>query len=349
MQLILDQSKLKELRHWQGKTKERWQYVRVTCVLMLHDGFSLTQVCQALGIDDNSVYRYAKAITDLPTETFLNRDYQGYFGKLDSRQLAKLNSELLTNFHTTCKQVCQWVEREFGVCFTCEGIAKLLHRLGFSYKRTKQVPCKADKAKQEAFLEQLAELLAQQDAALYFLDGVHPTHNTRSLYGWIPVGKQHELPANSGRDGSPRDRININGALNAKDVCEVIIEESERINAETTKQLYEKLIEANPDKNTIYVIADNARYYKNKMLTEWIKDTKIVQVFLPAYSPNLNLIERLWKFLRKKVIDPIFYESKAAFRQGVLSFFENIAQYKDELHSLLTLNFRTIDSQFNFS
>ncbi|MFZ1454405.1 MAG: transposase, partial [Saprospiraceae bacterium] len=46
----------------------------------------------------------------------------------------------------------------------------------------------------------------------------------------------------------------------------------------------------------------NSRRYKNKELKEWLKDTKIEQVFLPPYSPNLNIIERLWKFLKKKVI-----------------------------------------------
>ena len=77
-----------------------------------------------------------------------------------------------------------------------------------------------------------------------------------------------------------------------------------------------------------------------------VENTLIVQVFLPPYSPNINLIERLWKFMRKKAIDPIFYRTKEKFRLGILSFFENIAQYETELKSLLTLNFRTIDSQF---
>ena len=62
-------------------------------------------------------------------------------------------------------------------------------------------------------------------------------------------------------------------------------------------------------------------------------------LFLPPYSPNLNLIERLWKMLRKKVINTRFYRTKKKFKRAVMNFFEHIADYKEELESLLTLNF----------
>jgi len=70
-----------------------------------------------------------------------------------------------------------------------------------------------------------------------------------------------------------------------------------------------------------------------------------VQVFLPPYSPNLNLIERLWKFLRQKVIDTQFYRTKGAFKNAVLDFFTRLKEYGPELASLLTLKFHILDSQ----
>ena len=65
---------------------------------------------------------------------------------------------------------------------------------------------------------------------------------------------------------------------------------------------------------------------------------------MPSYSPNLNLIERLWKFLRKKVIDAEYYSSKQLFRDAVMGFFKEIKHYKSELESLLRLNFRVLSS-----
>lgn len=342
MKVELTISERNELQVLQKTLRERWAYVRVTSILMLSDGYSVSQISTILGIDDNSIYRYKEAYIKLDIVKFLERDYRGYFGKLNSIQLGELDRQLRERLYQTTQEICLWVKDRFGVSYSNSSMSKLLHRLGFAYKKTKSVPCQANKEKQEAFLEDLKELLESQKSVVYFTDGVHPTHNTRSLYGWIPKGEIHEIPTVSGRD-----RVNINGAVNAKKPEEVFIEEGDTINAQNTQALYQQLIDANPEAETIYVIADNARYNRNKKLSAWVGNTKITQVFLPPYSPNLNLIERLWKFMRKKVIDPVFYRTKEEFRANILSFFQNIAQYEHELKSLLTLNFRVINSQFN--
>ena len=144
---------------------------------------------------------------------------------------------------------------------------------------------------------------------------------------------------------SGRDRVNINGLLNAKDVSDVITVDCESVNAQSTKQMYQMALEKHPDAGKIYIISDHAKYYKNGELTEWIKGTRIVQVFLPPYSPDLNLIERLWRFLRKKVINTEFYRTKELFREAISKFFRNIEKYKSELETLLTLNFRLANSK----
>jgi transposase len=77
-------------------------------------------------------------------------------------------------------------------------------------------------------------------------------------------------------------------------------------------------------------------------------DKPLGQVFLPPYSPNLNLIERLWKFLRQKIINATFYRTKGQFRQAVLGFFHRLHrldEFGHELASLFSLNFHLIDSQ----
>jgi transposase len=65
-------------------------------------------------------------------------------------------------------------------------------------------------------------------------------------------------------------------------------------------------------------------------------------IFLPPYSPNLNLIERLWRFLKKIVLYNRYYERFADFKGAILKFFANIKQYRSELKSLMTLNFHTL-------
>ena len=189
-------------------------------------------------------------------------------------------------------------------------------------------------------LEHLLEQTTDNESVIYFADGVHPTHNTRSTHAWIEKGTEREQPTVSGRD-----RININALLNAQNPTDVIAIECKSVNSQSTKQLYEQVLKVNPDKKTIYIISDNAKYYRNKELLEWTQTTKIVPIFLPPYYTNLNVIDRLWKFLLKEKINTCFYRTKEKFRQAILEFFENIGRYQNELASLLTLNFHVRNSQ----
>jgi transposase len=272
----------------------------------------------------------------------LATNYDGYWGNLSSVEISLVRKELKSHIYTDAKSVGAWIKERFGVQYTSSGIVDLLNRIGFTYKKTKEVPCERNMEEQQSFVSKLSEIFKNQDnkTVVYYADGVHPTHNSRSTYAWIEKGTELEQPTVSGRD-----RVNINGLLNARDVTDVITVDCESVNAQSTKELYRLALEKHPHAEKIYIISDNAKYYKNKELTGWIKGTKIIQVFLPPYAPNLNLIERLWRFLRKKVINTEFYRTKELFREAICIFFKDIGKYKAELETLLSLNFRLANSQ----
>ena len=299
MEIQLSTSEMEVLRKLQRNLAGSSDYARVTCILMLGMGNTPSFVSSCLGIDVSTVYRYRSAYLHGGADELLENRYKGYWGLLDSRQLAALCKKLREHIYTDAK-----------------GVA--------------------------AFAGKLSEILSgmPEDAVVYYADGVHPTHNSRSTYAWIEKGERLEQPTVSGRD-----RVNINGLLNAYDVTDVIAHDCESVNAESTRDVYQSALERHPEASVIYIISDNARYYHNKKLKEWVNGTKIKLIFLPPYSPNLNLIERLWKFLRKKVINTGFYRTKEKFRQAVKDFFDNIGNYKEELESLLTLKFRLCNSQ----
>ena len=342
MNLKLSDIQYAELRKLQRNMAGTPGYVRITCVLMLHNGRSPQTVSEDLGISLSCVYRYVNQYQKAGVEELLNDSYKGYAGRLDHTQIAALRKELKEHIYTDSKQVANWILSTFGVKYTQQGVVDLLNRIGFTYKKTTEVPCEADAAAQSEFMEKLSKTLKEMDsgAVVYYADGVHPTHNSRSTYAWIEKGKAMEQPTVSGRD-----RVNINGLLNAYDVTDVIAHDCKSVNAQSTRELYEAALAKHPNASCIYIISDNARYYHNKELKEWAENTKIKQVFLPPYSPNLNLIERLWKFLRKKVINTGFYRNKAEFQLAIKNFFDRIGVYKEELESLLTLRFRLINSQ----
>ena len=115
------------------------------------------------------------------------------------------------------------------------------------------------------------------------LNGTHPQHNTHCAHGWIKKGQNKEIKTNSGRQ-----RVNINGVVNAHDPTDVVIEESASINAQSTIALFKKLEQKNKSLQRIFVVADNARYYRNRTVKAFLKTSKVQIIFLPPYSPNLK-------------------------------------------------------------
>lgn len=335
----LDADTIKRLRVLQRQHKDKRVYIKVTVLLMLHQGFNAHDIAESLGIDDGTVYRYRQSFEELGLQDYLKSFFVAYSGQLTEDEEEQLLGEVRQRLYLNSKQVAAYIENEFGIRYSLSAVVKLLHRLGFAYKKTKGVGVKADREAQEQFVQQLSELLAQEDEnqVVYFNDAVHPQHNTRPDYGWIYRGEDFEIPSNPGRK-----RVNINGALNAHKVTDVLVVESERVNAQSCIKLWQKQRRRHPGK-TIINICDNAPYYHSNYLKDWLAQNPWCKViYLPPYAPNLNLIERLWKFLRKQVTSYNFYEHFAEFRKAILDFFKNIKEYKQALESLLTLNFHIV-------
>ena len=121
---------------------------------------------------------------------------------------------------------------------------------------------------------------------IYFADATHPQHNSIPSYGWIKKGQEKALKANCGRQ-----RLNINGAINIE-TLEPTTGFYDTINTDSTIDLFSKIAAKHPDAKTIYIIVDNARYYRSHLLKQHVKGTKIKLIFLSPYSPNLNLVHR---------------------------------------------------------
>lgn len=143
---------------------------------------------------------------------------------------------------------------------------------------------------------------------------------------------------------SGRDRFNVLGALNAI-THEVVMEHNDTyITSTTVCQLLEKLRKHHPDV-PIRIILDNARYQRCRLVMEKALELGIDLVFLPSYSPNLNLIERLWKFVKKECLYSKYYATFASFKTAIHDCIaQGHIQHKEKLDSLLTLKFQTFEN-----
>ena len=88
------------------------------------------------------------------------------------------------------------------------------------------------------------------------------------------------------------------------------------------------------------VVLDNASYNRAPTVTTTAEALSIELLYLPTYSPNLNLIERFWKFLRRKVALNRYHATFAEFRAAVQHVLQNVAAYQSELTTLLTEHFQ---------
>jgi len=341
LNIKLSESELQDLIQMHRQIKGKKLAYRINAIILLAQGFTYPEVEKVLLLDDRTIRRYRDLYLEKGVEGLLESKYKGRQPKLTDQQEEELVDHLEKNLYTTAAEICKYIVETYNVKFTPDGMVITLHRLGFSYKKTKIVPSKADKEKQEKFVEKYEELKnnLKPNEKIYFMDGVHPTHNVMPAYGWIKKGKDKEVKSNSGRQ-----RINLNGVY-CPDDNEIIIRGYETINSETTIKLLQEIEEKHPELDKIYIIRDNARYYTAHMVKDFLEKSKIEFIALPSYSPNLNLIERLWKFFKKKTLYNKYYDSFIRFKYAVFDFFKNCStQYKNELESLMTEKFHIIES-----
>ncbi len=140
---------------------------------------------------------------------------------------------------------------------------------------------------------------------------------------------------------------NVLGALNAVTHQLVTVTNDSYINAQSVCELLRKIAAAH-EEIPITLILDNARYQKCKIVWALAESLKIELLYLPSYSPNLNLIERLWKFVKKQVLYSKYYADFTSFSGAITDCLaQTHAQHKPALDSLLTLRFQTLQEPQN--
>jgi transposase len=314
---------------------------RMNALLLLDDGWAAERVAEVLFIDAETVRQHRRLYQTAGVTGVQRLNYEGGEPALSPQQLETLGAELDARLYVTAKAVCAFVAQTFEVTYTPHAMAKLLKRLGFVYKMPKCVPAKANEDVQRKFVaEVLAPLMAgaNDDNPLYFADGTHPSYTAHAAFGWIRKGETRELKSNHGRTN-----VNINGALSWPG-REFVHRQTGRITSAEMILLFEDLQARHPTATAIRVVLDNARYNHSKELKAWLAcdDCRVKLVHLPAYAPNLNLIERFWWLFKKSVIYNEYFPTFAEFKAAIEGFFANLDDYREEMRSLITDKFHFI-------
>lgn len=327
----LSSEELAELRAAHRKMRDIREAYRINAVILLGQGRGVKDVADALLMDPETVRSYFKRYQKGGIDELLRMSYVG--------SEALLGTHLQEHVYQSAAEVARYVEQRWGVRYTASGMTALLRRLGYRYKKPHLQPGKHPPVEdQRAWVEQyqnLKETKAPGDVVV-FMDAAHPQHNPVLSGGWIKRGKRHTLQSNTGRQ-----RLNINGAINIE-TLQLTDRFDETIDAVSTIALLRQLEQAYPEAPRIIVFCDNARYYKSKRVAEYLETSRIQLEPLPPYSPNLNLIERFWKFFIRNILYNRYYERFQDFRDASNAFLSGLDVHVPRLRTLMTENFQIV-------
>jgi transposase len=146
------------------------------------------------------------------------------------------------------------------------------------------------------------------------------------------------------RAASGRQRFNVLGAWNAVTRELITVTNTTVVNTETMSELLRK-ISASGLTGPITLVLDNARYQHNAAVKALAKQLGIMLLFLPSYSPNLNLIERLWKFTKRRALYGRYHPTFAAFQAAIQETLDGLpTTHAEPLKTLMTLNFQQFEN-----
>ncbi len=307
---------------------------RILVVLALADGYRIQEVAKLFLLDEDTITRWRNKYRKRRTATdWLAVIHKGGSNKLTTEQEQATEQYVSSELITDAAVLVAHIKDRYGQDYTINGVTKLLHRLGFVYKQTTLIPGKLNEEAQAAFAKEYQKLKAKlsTDEIIMFGDGVHPSHNVHATKAWIKKGQDKQVPTNTGRK-----RLNINGVLDIE-AMRTVTHFSDTINAEETIKLFDKIQEAYPDKRRIHIIVDNARYYKNREVARYLRKRKcrIKLHWLPAYSPNLNFIERLWHFMKQYIIGTKRRQTFKEFEADIHAFFDHMEDHEDRLRQFI--------------
>jgi transposase len=327
---------------------DRRVYQRLTAVLAVAAGKMREEVAELLGVSLSQLGEWLRVFRNEGLQSLCEIHNKGDPGNLTAGQIDQLKSQVSTGRFRNSDQIRHWVESTFGVRYSPTGIKDLLKRVGVSYHKVTGFLWKADPDKQQAFVKRVArhQREARRPGAprtrRYYVDACHPVWGLDLVYScWLLVGQRLLVGMGSGRK-----RLNILGAYCPDDHEYVDYRLTrDNVNGAQFVNFLRLLRSMHPGTERFILYVDGARYYDSPVVKEWLRRHPEFHLSaIPAYSPNVNLIERLWKFLRAKALSR-WHKTFEDMQAAVSEVLDHLEDYRGELRALMTETFHIIDKQ----
>ena len=273
-------------------------------------GLSHKKIGRLTGICSTTLTAYVREYKEGGIEALKTLNFRKPHSDLDDRR-DTLEAYFRKHPPASAVAAMAGIERLTGLKRSPGRVRAFLKRMGMKCRKAGMVPAKAPTSKRKKLLKKeleprLEEAKAGQ-RAVFFVDAAHFVLASYLGMLWCFVRQFIRAPAG-------RQRFNVLGALNAITHELVMVTNDTYINAASVCDLLQR-IAALGLTVPVTLILDNARYQKCHLVMDLAKSLGIELLYLPTYSPNLNLIERLWKFIKKPACIPVITRTSRFSKQ----------------------------------
>ena len=343
--ILLHPNQRSELEDRRHTTHDKRIYQRLSAVLWVAEGKTRSEVATLLGCRVRQLGEWLRLFRNKGLEALCTLHNYGDPGNLTAAQIARLKQEVSTGCFRNSDQIRHWLEETFGVRYKPSGVKDLLRRIGVSYHKVTGFLWKAKPEKQREFVGKYrrqrgaAHRPDAQRTRFYFVDACHPIWGLDLVYScWLLIGQRFLAGMGSGRK-----RLNILGAYCPDDHEYLDIRLTrDNINGEQFVNLLRLLRASHPEVERFVLYVDGAKYYGSPVVKDWLRRHGEFHLEpLPAYSPNLNLIERLWKFMRRRALSR-WHKTFESMQQAVGEVLDHLGEYRSELDTLMSEHFHIV-------
>ena len=309
---------------------------KMEAVYLKAQGLPHKDICRLSRITENTLRTYLRQFQDGGVERLKRLDFAVPTSEMADHREA-LEDHFRKNPPRSAAQAADDIERLTGLRRGPTQVRKFLAGMGMKLRKMGLIPAKADADEQAAYLRgKLWPRLKQARRlrrVVCFVDAAHFVHGPYLGHLWCFTRMLMRGP-------SGRQRFNVLGAYDAVTHELTTVSNETTINAEAIMELLKKLSARYPGLRMTLVL-DNARYQKCAAVAEVARSLRIELLFLPPYSPNLNLIERLWKFVKKECLSCRYHEDFARFKAAITTCLEGVeGKHRPAMRTLMTLKFQ---------
>lgn len=307
-------------QHWQSALKAGQSQLlkRISALQLLADQLAPTVIAQRLGVALSTVYAWLKAFMQHGVAALKYGPKGGRKAKLDQSQLETLKQKLLAGpieggYQSgvwTGALVAELIQREFNAAYHPRYIPGLLAELGFSYQKACFKSDHLDPVRRAEWLQtewpNLVKLAREQKALLLFGDEASFAQWGSLSYTWALRGQQ-PVVATTGI----RKAYKVFGMLDYFTGALFYSAHTERFNAASYCEFLSQVLAQTPSSQKIMVVQDGARYHTARATKEFIAThaSRLSVYQLPAYSPDYNPIEHLWRRIKRNATHNRYFEN----------------------------------------